>query len=186
MLRAVSLAIVITALAFPAFMTVHAQHNEPEVIEWNQLPQWGEKSLAPDTGARVYRESLWTPFWGQALARLTLRPDGTGELVTKLRDYDEPHSITTSSRVLEKSEVDAFLSAVTDAHFWSLPVDAAREKNPRYSIKDADICILEAMADGKYYAVRRLSLRTNSAFTRACEYFVRPAIVSAAKAKQHR
>jgi hypothetical protein len=153
------------------------QKWESDIIDWNKRPEWNELSLKNESdSSRVYREFLWTPFWGQAMARLTIGSDGGGELVTKVRDYEEPHSITTTSQVLNSGQVNIFLSALDRAHFWSLA--STEQQNPRP--RDADSCTLEAANVGNYHAVRRTS-QPRSEFTRACEYFVRAALVKAAR-----
>jgi hypothetical protein len=137
-------AIAATVFTFVAFILPGVgQKWESNIIDWNKRSEWNELSLKNESDpTRVYREFLWTAFWGQALARLTIGHDGRGELVTKVRDYEEPHSISTTSRLLDSSEVNTFLSALDRAHFWSLA--STEQQNPRP--RDADSCTLEAAA----------------------------------------
>jgi hypothetical protein len=161
---------------------LNAQKRESDIIDWNKRPEWKEKSLKNESDTtRVYRELLQTPFWGQALARLTIEPDRSGELITKVRDYHEPHSITTTSRKLDSAEVDNFLSGLDEAEFWFS--DSTEEPSP--GLKDADVCTLEGASRGTYQAVQR-AIPPRTQFTRVCEYFVRPALVKAANSGRKR
>jgi hypothetical protein len=157
---------------------------EQDIIDWATRPQWNETSLRGEgTEKTIFRTILLTPFWGQAVAHLTMNRDGSGELVTKWwDDRDRPsNNLVSKTRHLPPKEVSSFLESVKKAGFWELPTNAVTASPPHKLYVDADTCILEAIDTGTYHAVRRPVLRPETPFTNACSFFTRPALVEAVR-----
>jgi hypothetical protein len=167
----------------PAEFLYGQERTEQDIIDWRSKPQWNEKSLREEAVDKpVFREFLVTPFWGQALARMTVNPDGSGELVTKVCDDRESgNKLVSKTRHLTPAEVSSFLALVKQAEFWALPRNEVTPSPPHALIRDADVCILEGMDRQTYHAVRRAILRTQTPITNACSFFTRPALVEAVR-----
>lgn len=160
------------------------QPQEQDIGLWTRLPRFEEKSLRDGGETHVYRQLLSTPFWGRAIARLTIRDDGSGLLVTKAAIVDPKHCgdnpcpMTTKTRPLGVDEVKGYLALIKGSGFWTLPRE---EQPPRSKVfKDADSCILEGWEAGSYHAIQRsvVSQKAN-AIENVCSGFAREAMKDA-------
>lgn len=138
------------------------RHVKPRwsVSDWECLPPMGEPSLleARDQQANAYRFIYQHSMQHKPLVvRISIRPDGTGEVITKILTYAadcKTGKLTKNKkRVVPKKAVDALLKRVEEADFWQLPAEDS------VIGPDGATWIVEGVKDGRYHVVNRWSPR---------------------------
>lgn len=113
------------------------------------------KQAANDRTQHVYRFVELPTFTYPVSVRLSIRADGSGELVAKVTNgsggYDPGVVVLDKTVEVPKSRVDQFLSMLNALHFWSLP---AHEESDLI-ILDGTSWYLEGADGGKYHIVER-------------------------------
>ena len=104
---------------------------------------------------QAYRFVWLRTFHHPVAIRLDLKPDGAGELTTKVGTgtggYDPGHVATNAVKPLTKEHVKRLLSAIQAAEFWNLP---SYEQSGGH---DGARWIVEGIDAGKYHVVDRWS-----------------------------
>ncbi len=121
----------------------------------------------------VYRFLLIPPFTPSLVVRLTVNPDGNGNLIAKLGTKRSRGGETTprqQSLSLSPEQVSKFLGLLREAHFWSLP--SARYEETLVRVADGKVWLLEANKIGKYHVVNRSDGFIEENFSRACDYLL--------------
>ena len=81
--------------------------------------------------------------------RLSTTSEGTGELATKIRDYQSPEKIIEKKHSVTEPEERTFLALLDDTGFWILP------SLQRENVLDATVWTLEGIQNGRYHAVSK-------------------------------
>jgi hypothetical protein len=134
-----------------------------------QEPSLREAQIRP--GAAVYRFLLIPPFTPSLVIRLTVNPDGSGTLLTRLGTKRSSAGETTPKQKtlsLAPVQVNKFLNLVRETNFWSLP-SAQPEESP-VQFADGKKWLLEARETNRYHAVDRSDNAMEAAFSLACDY----------------
>jgi hypothetical protein len=85
------------------------------------------------------------------VVKLTVLPDGTGEIVEKPRRHGIPSCPSPTHGIVSKDQVVAFTQKLDQASFWTMPAeDRARGA-------DGSDSVLESVQNGKYHLVDRWS-----------------------------
>jgi hypothetical protein len=128
------------------------------VSEWGCLGPMGEPSLSDvsDQETRAYRFLYLHSMRSEPIVvRISIRPDGTGEVTTKVlryRDDCKRGKLTKNKkRDVPKKAVDSLLKKIEEAGFWRLPTNDSRIG------LDGSSWIVEGVNDGNYHAVNRWS-----------------------------
>jgi hypothetical protein len=142
-----------------------------------QLKAMSEPSLldaAKNETSDRYR-FLWLRSFHQPIAiRLTIRPDGTGELMgvemTGKSGYDPGVVATTEIVEISHDQIHQFQDLLQTTEYWSMPTVDIRLHEER--IRDGAEWILEGERDGRYHVVARTS-PTNGTYRDACLYLLK-------------
>src|SRR5579871_5812108 len=84
-----------------------------------RLVKSGMRIIARFHGRCGLSSFLWTPFFGEAISRVTVAADQTPKLVTKFRKSSNDKNIVSDSRFLADAELQKFQALLNDAGFWS-------------------------------------------------------------------
>jgi len=125
------------------------------------------------TSGPVYRFLLIPPFTPSLVIRLTVNPDGTGNLIAGLGTRrNKSRETTPRQQTLSVSpeQVSKFLGLLREANFWSLP--SARYEETLVRVADGKVWLLEANKSGKYHVVDRSDGLIEVNFSRACDYLL--------------
>jgi hypothetical protein len=123
------------------------------------------------TSGTVYRFLLIPPFTPSLVVRLTVNPDGTGNLIATLgtrRSRGGETTPTQQALSLTPDQVNKFLNLVREANFWSLP--SARPEESQVRFADGKEWLLEGKESSKYHVVNRSDNATEVGFSLACNY----------------
>jgi len=137
----------------------------------------GEPSLldaAKNKPSDSYR-FLWLRSFRQPIAiRLTIRPDGTGQLMgvemTGRSGYDPGVVATTEIVEISQDQIHQLKNLLQTTDYWSMPTVDVRLHEER--IRDGAEWILEGARDGRYHVVARLSPQ-NGTYREACLYLLK-------------
>jgi len=115
-----------------------------------------------EEGSDVYR-FLWLPSFREPVAiRLTIQPDGSGQLETKILNgaggYDPGKLAIHSKKKVKKEDLVSFNVAAKNASRWFLE----EELPPTRQGFDGAEWIFEASIDGNYYVLKRSSPKPNN------------------------
>ena len=119
----------------------------------------GEKPLVETTGlqaAQVYRLLVETrPYGIPVVVRLSIGPDGTGEVVGKMGHSPRFPDLLTANRIVKVSQVDVneFLKLLEGSDFWSTPVFESID--PHHVMMGEPGWMLEGAKEGSYHVVCR-------------------------------
>jgi hypothetical protein len=150
--------------SFPELSELHARWYASELSDLEEPTLRGK--IMPPT---VYRFLLIPPVTPSLVVRLTVNPEGTGNLLAKLgtkrsrKTAPEPQTLSVSAE-----QVSEFLSLLRQAQFWSLPTARYEESTIRFT--DAKEWLLEANKSGKYHVIDRSDERIEVNVYRACDY----------------
>jgi hypothetical protein len=123
------------------------------------LQLMGEKPLVETTGpqaAQVYRLFVQTrPHGIPVVVRLTVRPDGTGEVVSKMAQSPRFAGVLAVNRIakLSREDVDEFLKHLGDSGFWSMAVHEPIDVH--HVLMGEPGWMLEGEKGGSYHVVCR-------------------------------
>jgi len=111
----------------------------------------GEKPLLPATLTdTVYRFTYIGAFTGPKSVKLTLLPDGTGQLqVDTLKNPEDPATLISKTKAVSADDVRTFLDKLAEAHYWEMPTEYQQ-----FGVDGAG-WILEAVQKGQYHIVDR-------------------------------
>lgn len=129
---------------------------------------------AKNKSSNIYR-FLWLRSFHQPIAiRLTIRPDGAGQLIgvemTDKSGYDPGVIATTQVVEVSQDQIGQFQDLLQTTEYWSMPTVDPRLHEER--IRDGAQWILEGARDGRYHVVARLSPR-NETYREACLYLLK-------------
>jgi hypothetical protein len=119
----------------------------------------GETPLAETTGPKVpqvYRLLLNTRPYGVPVAvRLSVAPDGTGEVVGKMGQSPRFPDVLTENRIanVSQTQIDEFLKLLVDSGFWSIPVFETID--PHHVVMGETGWMFEGEKEGSYHVVCR-------------------------------
>jgi len=136
----------------------------------------GEPSLldaAKNKSSDSYR-LLWLRTFNQPIAiRLTIRPDGTGQLMgvemTGKSGFDLGVVATTEIVEVSQDQIHQFQDLLQTTEYWSMPTLDVRLHEER--IRDGADWILEGSRDGRYHVVARTSPSIGT-YRDACLYLI--------------
>jgi hypothetical protein len=129
------------------------------VAEWysKQLTALEEPSLfaaKQDSSVQSYRFLWLRTFHHPVSVRVTLQPDESGSVVTKVADgaggYQPGKLIVNKTEKLPAEKMRVFLEKVDTLKYWTLP-----ERDPERQGMDGAQWVIEGVADGKYRLVDR-------------------------------
>jgi hypothetical protein len=134
------------------------------------LREMDEPSLWEDSqkqGQEIYR-FIWVRSFHQPVAvRLSINPDGSGDLVAKVLSgmggYNSGSLIMNQQSHVSAVEVSSFIEKLSNANFWHLSTIRIEY------IDDGAEWIMEATKNGTYHIIQRTSPRTG-AFRDACMF----------------
>jgi hypothetical protein len=146
---------------FPPGVLDCDQWSEEFLRDWysKQLTALNEPSLwvlsRSDSRAKVYRFLWLRTFHHPISVRLTLKPDLTGILISKITGgaggYEPGSLIRNESIPVGKQRTTVFLARIVQSHYWDLP--SRRQPGGL----DGAQWILEGITDGHYQIVDRWS-----------------------------
>jgi hypothetical protein len=119
----------------------------------------GEKPMIETVGpqaSQVYRVLVETrPYNTPVIARLSIRPDGTGEVVVKVSQSARAADVLAVQRTvnLSHSDVGNFLKLLADSGFWSMPV--LEPINTHRVVMGEAGWMFEGEKEGSYHVVCR-------------------------------
>ena len=167
--------------ANPQYFTVGVFSKYPQLSEsrarWyaGELRDLEEPSLRRGKimPATQYRLLLIPPFTPSLVVRVSVKPDGTGELLAKLGTKRSSGGETVPRQqtlLVSPEQMSKFLSLLHEANFWSLP--AARYEGTLVRVADGKVWLLEASKGGRYHIVNRSDAAIEVNFSRACDYLL--------------
>ena len=113
------------------------------------------QQLVSNPSSESYRFVWLRTFHHPVVVRLDIRPDGVGELTTKVSNgsggYTPGQIIQNLSRPLTREQTNMFLARLGKDKFWELP----GYENSGRGGEDGSQWIIEGMKDGKYHVVDR-------------------------------
>jgi hypothetical protein len=119
----------------------------------------GEKPLVETPGPQapqVYRLLVETrPYGIPVLVRLSIAPDGNGEVIGKIGHSPRFPDVLTVNRIakVSQAEIDEFLKQLADSGFWSMPVFETID--PHHVVMGEPGWMFEGEKDGSYHVVCR-------------------------------
>ncbi len=119
----------------------------------------GEKPLVETAGPQipqVYRLLVETrPYGIPVVVRLSIGPDGTGEVVGKMGHSPRFPDVLTVNRIakVSQAEIDEFLKLLADSGFWSMPVFETID--PHHVMMGEPGWMFEGAKGGSYHVVCR-------------------------------
>ena len=119
------------------------------------LTRIGEPSLlapARDKSAVMYRLEGWSAQHARFISvRLSIRPDGSGEIVSVVQ-AGSPSVTNKTNRASDRLSSQKFLALIEKCGFWSMPTTAQTHKSYKF---DATIWVFEGVSNGHYHVVLR-------------------------------
>jgi hypothetical protein len=125
---------------------------------------------ASDKTLHVYRFLWLRSFHHAVVVRVTIQPDGTGMVVSKIiggaGGYKPEKVIKEFSAAVTASQIQKMFDLIQKANFWTL-----RSTEEDVSGVDGAQWVIEGLQGGKYLVVDRWSPRDN-AYSRLCDYLL--------------
>jgi hypothetical protein len=119
----------------------------------------GERPLVETTGlqaTQVYRLLVETrPYGIPVVVRLSIAPDGTGEVTGMIGHSPRFPDVLTANRIakISQAEIDEFLKLLEGSGFWSMPVFATID--PHHVMMGESGWMFEGEKEGSYHVVCR-------------------------------